>query len=663
VRRFVRFAALSGSIAVVAVACGSRTGLRIEELVPGAGADGSTVGPFDVNAPPFPDGTVLPPPNESGVPPIFEGGALDVTTECGLPSECDPADPSYIYRCGQRIYECSSLEECEVTCQGENCGAQCVNPCVDTLGQDTSNGCEFYPVELDTADEVAGACFAVFIINQWKTGEPARIQVERAGVPLALEPFARIPFGQGLNVQYAPYDSTVGLAKDQVVILFLSRDPAALNDPTQNNPRRLASCPPGVTPAVVGDAALHGTGIGTAFHITTDVPVVAYQMLPYGGGSARVTGATLLLPTNVWDTNYLAANAYAAASLITTDRAEPTLAIVAKQDGTHVTLAPTATILAGDGGVEGSPAGVPITYTIDQGQYLQISQLDELTGSPIVSDAPVAVIGGSTLMDIPVTQYQRADGAEQMLPPVKALGSEYVAVRYRTRSPGTEEFVPWRLVGAVDGTILTYDPGVPIGAPTSLSARQLVEFQATGPFVVRSQDAAHPFYFASYMTGGDPFDGIGDPEFVNVVPTGQYLPEYTFFTDPTYPETNLIAIRERDAVTGLMPDVKLDCAGLLTGWAAVDLEDRLEFARIDLSTGDFVGQNGCDNGVHTIVGSLPGAGASSVAAFGLTVWGWGNDVTWPPDDETNPLFTRWVSYGYPAGANFKQLNDVVIPAE
>ena len=72
----------------------------------------------------------------------------------------------------------------------------------------------------------------------------------------------------------------------------------------------LANCPPGVTPAVVGDAALHGTGIGTAFHISTNVPVVAYQMLPYGGGSARVTGATLLLPTNVWDTNYVAANAY-----------------------------------------------------------------------------------------------------------------------------------------------------------------------------------------------------------------------------------------------------------------------------------------------------------------------------------------------------------------
>ena len=52
----------------------------------------------------------------------------------------------------------------------------------------------------------------------------------------------------------------------------------------------------------------------------------------------------------------------------------------------------------------------------------------------------------------------------------------------------------------------------------------------------------------------------------------------------------------------------------------------------------------------------------------MTIWGWGNDVTWPtdnpdnPDDETNPKFTRWVSYGYPAGANFKPLNSAVLSA-
>src|SRR5262249_42529681 len=140
----------------------------------------------------------------------------------------------------------------------------------------------------------------------------------------------------------------------------------------------------------------------------------------------------------------------------------------------------------------------------------------------------------------------RADGAHQMLPPVRALGSEYVAVRYRSRSTAFEESVPWRVVGVVDGTTLSYDPAQPPGAPTRIDAQQLAEFSAPGPFVVRSQDAQHPFYLASYMTGGQPFDGAGDPEFVNVVPPAQFLPRYTFFTDPTYPETNLVVVRARD---------------------------------------------------------------------------------------------------------------------
>ena len=72
-------------------------------------------------------------------------------------------------------------------------------------------------------------------------------------------------------------------------------------------------CP---VPAALGTGVqVHGTGVGTAFHITTDMPVVAYQMLPYGGGAAAATGASLLIPTSAWQTNYVAVSAY--------DRAAP----------------------------------------------------------------------------------------------------------------------------------------------------------------------------------------------------------------------------------------------------------------------------------------------------------------------------------------------------
>jgi hypothetical protein len=626
------FALASLAVAALFVSCGARTGLN----APGRGADATA---------------------EDAPEPLFEGGPLDVHVDCPTRTYCDPSDLGYVWKCGQRIFQCSSLEQCEE----RESGAECVNPCLDSLGNDTSNGCEFYAVEMDTTQEATGVCYAVFIVNQWKTGEPARIEVALGSKVLPIQQFARIPSGHGTGITYGVYDPIAGLPTDQVAILFLSRDPnaaAQANSPT--DPKALANCPPGVAPAIAGDASLHGTGKATAFHIKTNVPVVAYQMLPYGGGSARVTGSTLLVPTNAWDVNYVVADAYQAPlpSMISEDRAGPTTVIIASQDGTHVTVKPTADIASGPG-VASAGAGASTTYALSAGQYVQFTQTAELTGTAVQADKPVAVIGGSTLIDLPLDSL-RADSAEQMLPPVRALGSEYVAVRYRSRS-ATEESVPWRIVGVVDGTTLAFDPAQPPGAPSAISAQQLAEFDAPGPFVVRSQDAQHPFYLASYMTGGQSFDGTGDPEFVNVIPPAQFLPRYTFFTDPTYPETNLVVVRARDSQTGTMPDVTLDCAGTLSGWVPVDQADVYEMTRVDLSTGDFQGVGGCDNGVHVI------SSTSQNARFGVTVWGWGNDITWPTDngatDEENPKFTRWVSYGYPAGANFKPLNSAVLPAK
>ena len=631
-------------VAALIVACGARTGLLV--------------------------------PDESAL----RDAEAQQAAECTAPAYCDPGDLRNIYRCGRAVTPCGVLEQCEE----RDGSAECVNPCVDTLGNDTSNGCDFYAVEMDTTPEAAGVCYAVFIVNQWKTGEPARLQVTLGGRALPVEQFARIPTGTGTGITYGPYDANAGLPANQVAILFLSRDPDHVNDPrpAADDPALIANCPPGVTPAIVGDAAVHGTGTGSAFHIQTNVPVVAYQMLPYGGGQARITGATLLLPTSAWATDYVVADAYQAPNpkFIPMPRAGPSTVVIASQDATSVTIKPTSAI-DGAGSVAGTPAKVPVTYTLNQGQYIQVTQRQELTGSAVQADKPIAILGGSTSMDVPITTM-RADHGEQMLPPVRALGSEYVAVRYRNRG-STEETVPWRIVGTVDGTQLTYDPPQP-AAPRTIDAQQWVEFDEPGPFVVRSQDADHPFYVASYMTGGcgapattdsgvavcpgddGPLKGFGDPEFLNVVPPAQYLPRYTFFTDPTYPETNLVIVRVRDPQTGAMPDVTLDCAGVLGGWQPVGSSGTYEMTRTDLSTGDFQGVGACDNGVHTIAGSLARVtgGVPPVPLVGVTIWGWGNDATWPTDqtaaDELNPKFTRWVSYGYPAGANFKPLNTAVL---
>src|SRR5262249_36576408 len=126
--------------------------------------------------------------------------------------------------------------------------------------------------------------------------------------------------------------------------------------------------------------------------------------------------------------------------------------------------------------------------------------------------------------------------------------------------------------------------------------------------------------------------GQGDPEFVNVVPSDQYLSSYVFLTDPTYPNTNLVFVRRK--VDGNYQDVYLDCAGSREGWTSVG-DAGLQTVPIDLvAPGSPVGD--CANGAHRAWSETP---------FGLTVWGFG----------------PWASYGYPAGMAAKSLNEVTVP--
>jgi hypothetical protein len=100
-------------------------------------------------------------------------------------------------------------------------------------------------------------------------------------------------------------------------------------------------------------------------------------------------------------------------------------------------------------------------------------------------------------------------------------------------------------------------------------------------------------------------------------------------------------------------DVKLDCAGVLTGWQPVGNGGQYEFTRIDLVTGNFMPVGNCNNGRQHI---------SSTGPFGLAVWGWGSAATGGffglPG---NGFYSQAVSYSYPAGASVQPINTVVVP--
>ena len=549
------------------------------------------------------------------------GGFIFTGTGGSCASTCT-ADLKSVIDCnGVVVTDCPGDQAClGGVCSDDPCGA--------AQASKSSYGCDYYALKPDLISAGVGACFAAYVANTWSV--PVHITVERNGVPFAApEAFVKIPQGQGQALTLQPYDPVAGLAVGQVAIVFLSH---------QTSVGTLPKCPGGA--ALDAEGGVLGTGRGAAFHITTDRPVVAYSILPYGGGPSAATSASLLLPTSAWDTNYVAINAYRKSTAV--PQAQPSLAILAYENGTDVTILPKAAIVGGVG-VGASAANTPITYSLDAGEYVQLSQDVELTGSPIQSTKPIGLWGAASCLNV-LPGDLACDSAHQQIPPVRALGSEYAGVRYRNRASAlVEEDPPWRLVGAVDGTVLTWTPAPPNGAPMTLNLGTVGEFQATGPFVVKSQDADHPFYVAQYMTGADHLGtlaGEGDPEWVNVIPVNQYLDDYVLFTDPTYSETSLVVVRRPSQVTNAFADVVLDCAGVLGGWQPLG---PYEYTRIDLVTGNFQNVNGCSNGRHQISSDLP---------FGVTVWGWGSSAA--PN-------TQYVSYAYPAGASVQAINEVVVP--
>ena len=507
------------------------------------------------------------------------------------------------------------------TCPADQgCGPSgCEPACASASDNQSSIGCDYYAVAPDAIPEAQGGCFAAFIANTW--GVPITITADYAGQPINVAEATAIPSGSGGGLTYSKMPNNQ-LPPGKIGILFLAQSANI-------------ACPGGFTPGLASDPAAHGTMIGSAFHIKTSAPVVAYDIYPYGGSASFAASATLLLPSTSWGTNYVAVAPFGKDVIV--GSAQPSLEIVAQEDGTTVTISPTAAIQAGSG-VAGTGKGQPATYNLSKGQLLQFTQDDELTGSPIQSNKPIGVWGAATCLNIDVGDTA-CDVAHQEIPPVKALGYEYVAVRYRDRDPNASpnESVPWRFVGAVNNTALTYLPSPPNGAPISIGLGKLAQLWAPGPFVVKSQDAQHPFYVSGHMTGQDhpPAAGTGDPEFVNLIAPQEFLPSYVFMTDPTYANTNLIVVR-KDTGQGFS-DVKLDCMSApIGGWATIG-GSSYQYARVDISK-DGSGANGCDNGLHTITSNVP---------FGLTVWGW----------------DQYVSYAYPAGASVQPINTVIVPAQ
>jgi hypothetical protein len=537
---------------------------------------------------------------------------------------------------GHVVMQCPSDQGCS--------GGKCVPACQAAADSHGSIGCDYVLATPDFETGHKPPCFVVFIANSWS--RDVKIGVQRAGTSYDVTTFGRIPTVGTPTTSWSTVPAT-GLPPNKVAVMFMSSDPMATNLGPIN-------CP--VADAINSETAVfngtqESTGIGDAFHITTDTPVNGYDVIPYGGAESYLPSAELLLPTSAWGTNYVMVLPRPGNS------GEMWGQIVASMDNTTVKIVPTLSLPAGTG-VAAAPMGMVTSFNLSAGQYIQwqmpgFQMGNDFSGSIISSNNPVGVNGGNGILCLDSKTSPTGGGCDsehELVPPVSALGFEYVAAPMKSRAAsGAPESLPYRFVGTVKGTTLTFDPLV-AGGPATLDVAQVADFEATGSFRVTSQDAKHPFYVAQMIpgcmvTGGDVLNSVdpsapfassnclGDEDYTTVIPPAQWLQKYVFFTDPTYATTNIVLVRLKTS-TGFQ-DVNVDCVGKASGWQPVGTSGNYEATNVDFIRGTQP-QGACNNGPHT---------AQSNGPFALVVWG----------------LDSYSSYGYPAGGNYRTINSVVVP--
>lgn len=478
-------------------------------------------------------------------------------------------------------------------------------------------------------DWVPEGCYALAVSNP--SGTSARLRLRFKGraddVPREEDAtsYARRAVVDGRNVRYEPLDDGTLAPGESAVV-------SALFVPyRESEPGKYSRCP--VEPAFVqgGEPGARDMKVTPAIELLSNVPVQVAFITQYGldGTGGEAPSATYALtPVHLWERNAVDTGLFHAGmpAAITVaaedgDRAPfPLLPArtftLAALDDTHVTL-PTM-----DGGTQ--------QVTLQRGEVFSLTTAEATIGRAATADKPIALV---TLAPNAIFPWSFWDEPRRLAPdhdrylnmflPTRVWGSEYVAARHADRWAGMPEEPAWRLIGGADGTALTYEPYRPKGAPERVAKGELAVFYADAPFVVRSQDGAHPFYLGGTMLSSsyqrerhghvEPYPEFrGHSVSVHTLPTSSFKKRYAFFAPPGAPESSLVLVRVRGA-----GDVRLDCAGPLTGWQPIT--DGFEILRVRLSGPlhapvELPGGT-CQAGAHWIEGDGP---------FGATLWGWGS---------------------------------------
>ena len=192
--------------------------------------------------------------------------------------------------------------------------------------------------------------------------------------------------------------------------------------------------------------------------------------------------------------------------------------VLATEDGTDVTITPRAFTSSG------RPDQTPFTVTLDRGQIYYVKAFvagagGSLTGTRIETSKPVAVFSGAESGWIPETTDPNFGflnpSADQMIP-TRFLGTEYVAVPFRSRRRGDT----YRIVATEDQTTVTRGGRAPVLLTT---AGEWIEDTLADVLHIIADHPVVVAQFANSASWDDPDNEYGDGSMFILAPADRHM--------------------------------------------------------------------------------------------------------------------------------------------
>ncbi|MBL7989691.1 MAG: IgGFc-binding protein [Chlorobi bacterium] len=252
-------------------------------------------------------------------------------------------------------------------------------------------------------------------------------------------------------------------------------------------------------------------------------------------------------------------------------------AVIAIEDGTTIRITSPANINA-------RAARTPFTVQLDSGQVFfgqaRLGLLQDVSGTEIVANKPVAVYGGVKRTAVPTAVGNYRDHLVEQMPPLEAWGTEAIVTPHYPITPSSFEQAVGRVLAAFDNTNWTLD-----GQPQPpLMAGRSVEFKLTKamPLIADGPVLVAQYEHSVNVGGPGQQSGLGDPFMMLIPPPQQFDSVYSFqcVDHPEFLRHFVNVVIDTNATAS----VRIDGNPVVEPFVPVP-GTRFSFAQIELSAG------------------------------------------------------------------------------